>query len=31
MFATQKVKLVPREAHDYALRSVITEEGLLTW
>jgi 5-formyltetrahydrofolate cyclo-ligase len=31
MFATQKVKRVPREDHDYALRSVITEEGLVTW
>lgn len=31
MFALQKVKLVPREAHDYALRSVITEEGLKSW
>jgi 5-formyltetrahydrofolate cyclo-ligase len=31
MFAAQKVKRVPREAHDYALRAVITEEGLQTW
>ncbi len=27
-FANQKVKRVPREAHDYALGAVITEEGL---
>jgi 5-formyltetrahydrofolate cyclo-ligase len=31
MFASQKVKRVPREAHDYALRGVITEDGLETW
>jgi 5-formyltetrahydrofolate cyclo-ligase len=31
MFASQKVRRVPREAHDYALRSVITEEGLESW
>jgi 5-formyltetrahydrofolate cyclo-ligase len=31
MFATQKVKRVPREAHDHALRAVITEEGSRTW
>ena len=30
-FAAQKVKRVPREAHDYALRAVITEEGLQKW
>lgn len=30
-FATQKVKRVPREAHDYALKAVITEEKLTTW
>jgi 5-formyltetrahydrofolate cyclo-ligase len=27
-FAAQQVKRVPREAHDYALKAVITEEGL---
>jgi 5-formyltetrahydrofolate cyclo-ligase len=31
MFAAQQVKRVPREAHDYALPAVITEEGLQTW
>jgi hypothetical protein len=31
MFALQKVQRVPREAHDYALKAVITEEGLQTW
>jgi 5-formyltetrahydrofolate cyclo-ligase len=30
-FAAQHVKRVPREAHDYALRAVITEEGLVRW
>jgi 5-formyltetrahydrofolate cyclo-ligase len=29
MFAAQKVKRVPREAHDFALRSVITEKGIV--
>jgi len=31
MFAAQKVKRVPREAHDYALRAMITEDGLQSW
>jgi 5-formyltetrahydrofolate cyclo-ligase len=31
MFAAQKVERVPRETHDHPLRSVITEEGLLSW
>jgi 5-formyltetrahydrofolate cyclo-ligase len=31
MFAAQKVKRVPREAHDYALKAMITEDGLRTW
>ena len=30
-FAAQKVRRVPREAHDYALKAVITEEGLQTF
>jgi 5-formyltetrahydrofolate cyclo-ligase len=30
-FSTQKVPLVPREPHDQALRSVITEDGPLQW
>jgi 5-formyltetrahydrofolate cyclo-ligase len=30
MFSLQKVTLVPREPHDQALRSVITEDGLLS-
>ena len=30
-FAAQQVQRVPREPHDYALRAVITEEGLRTW
>ena len=30
-FAVQKVKRVPREAHDYALQAVITEKELKTW
>ena len=29
MFSLQKVPLVPREPHDQALRSVITEDGLM--
>jgi 5-formyltetrahydrofolate cyclo-ligase len=29
MFSLQKVPLVPREPHDQALRSVITEDGLI--
>jgi 5-formyltetrahydrofolate cyclo-ligase len=31
MFGLQKVSTVPREPHDQALRSVITEDGLLNW
>ncbi len=30
-FETQKVDRVPREAHDQRLRSVITEDALLTF
>jgi 5-formyltetrahydrofolate cyclo-ligase len=30
MFSVQKVPLVPREPHDQALRSVITEDGLVS-
>jgi 5-formyltetrahydrofolate cyclo-ligase len=30
MFAGQQVARVPREPHDHPLRSVITEEGLIT-
>jgi 5-formyltetrahydrofolate cyclo-ligase len=31
MFSLQKVPLIPREPHDQALRSVITEDGLVNW
>jgi len=31
MFSLQKVPMVPREPHDQALRSVITEDGLLSF
>ncbi|HEV3270987.1 MAG TPA: 5-formyltetrahydrofolate cyclo-ligase [Candidatus Methylacidiphilales bacterium] len=31
MFSLQQVPLVPREAHDQALRSVITEDELITF
>jgi len=31
MFSLQKVPAVPREPHDQALRSVITEDGLVNW
>jgi 5-formyltetrahydrofolate cyclo-ligase len=31
MFSLQKVSSVPREAHDGALREIITEDGLLTF
>jgi 5-formyltetrahydrofolate cyclo-ligase len=30
MFSCQQIPLLPREPHDQALRSVITEDGLLT-
>ena len=30
MFSLQKVPLVPREPHDQALRSIITEDGLMS-
>jgi 5-formyltetrahydrofolate cyclo-ligase len=31
MFTLQKVPLVPRDPHDQALRSVVTEDGLITF
>jgi 5-formyltetrahydrofolate cyclo-ligase len=31
MFSLQKIALVPREPHDQALRSVITEDGLVSF